>query len=623
MAGERNTIRGTVGMDTRPAKESLNDLERFGKGFGERFSKVFALEPLGVRRGAHALAGLAEGIADVGTTSEGTLRAVSNLGRSFSVGLGGAVAVGAVAALAKRMVDVNEAATAIQTNITNLTTKGLQTAKFEALDEMRENLTESSKQADELRMKLRIWSAGGTGGLGFIANLTEAAFQGKMPGTLRRETSEQIAALNKNAGDQIGKIAEKNLEIAKVEETRFRVGEKESALLAEDIKNRETLGKLSEEETLTHTRNNSALAEEGRRHNEAVKQIELKDHAIQREMQLNTHNAEVQLRIANLSRQGLTRDEQSVALAREKLSLAQQELAAAKDQAEEAKLQGREEQQRAAARLTRAQAGVIGAGAGVAEATVGRIERQGAEEAMSPQEKNAQYAQRVNQMQGLRQAAVRAGLRADLIPPPRFGEAEYDPTAALRSALTPGPEPISTTTYGSGAQADATRRFGESPQGIGSTTSGPSWMLGGHTAGPSWMLGGPLQPYPDISSQPAEGLAAPDDTGIKHPMDYYTRNTPMDTSRYTRRSHIDTSRYTKRTPMDTSQYTRKWSAVGPEFFEAYGAGVSGALSPSDKAEPIPPATPSPLPGPSPQAQAGGDMERGLQSLAEKMDKYWS
>ena len=430
---DRNVIRGRVGLDTKDAKESLNDLEKHGRDFGHKFSSLFKLEPAGERRGGHALSRLVEGMTELGTSSQGAFSAVSNLGRALSVGIGAGVGIGAVTAFSQKFIEVNEEAVKLQSTIANLGARGAQSGAFEGLDHMRETLHQSTDAADQLRLKLTTFNKGGA--LGNLAREIEAMFQGKSGEALGKDIEEQIGSLNKTAGDQLGKIAAKNAEISKIEETRFHTSEHQADLMAEELKNRETLGMLSEEETLTHTRNQSALTEENRRHEEAKKILEIKGQDMQRELDLSSATAQAQLRIANITKQGLTHEQQSLAVAKEKVSLAKQELEAAQQAVEAAQDKSEEEKQRANTRLARAQAGVAGAATGAAEAAGSQLEREGAEEAMSPEEKQKQYAQRVRQAEGIRHAAARRGIRSDIIRMPKYGEADYDPTADYRSAV--------------------------------------------------------------------------------------------------------------------------------------------------------------------------------------------
>jgi hypothetical protein len=62
----------------------------------------------------------------------------------------------------------------------------------------------------------------------------------------------------------------------------------------------------------------------------------------------------------------------------------------------------------------------------------------GAEESMTLDEKNTQYAERLNYYNGLKQAAARRGMNANNIVPPKWGEADWDPLSRVRGTLQGG-----------------------------------------------------------------------------------------------------------------------------------------------------------------------------------------
>src|SRR5262245_13653964 len=102
MAGQ-NTITATMGMNTQPAVQALQQLRQHVQNarrqatahtrtFSAAFSSLFAQEPLGMRRGARGLENLGCGMVSLTENSDDALRAVSAFGRTVSTGLvGGAV----------------------------------------------------------------------------------------------------------------------------------------------------------------------------------------------------------------------------------------------------------------------------------------------------------------------------------------------------------------------------------------------------------------------------------------------------------------------------------------------------------------------------------------------------
>jgi hypothetical protein len=165
--------------------------------------------------------------------------------------------------------------------------------------------------------------------------------------------------------------------------------------------------------------------------------------------QYSQQQAQIQGRMVDIQNSALSTNEKQVAIARERVALAesvvqaaQAEVRAAQDQVEAAKSLGEEEQRIAALRLQSAQtretqartAGREAAG-GVAEQRATQLEAAGREEEMSPQEKWAQYFQRIKQYEGLKAAAAREREGSSrLIEPPKYGEAEYDPLKRYKAA---------------------------------------------------------------------------------------------------------------------------------------------------------------------------------------------
>ena len=60
-----------------------------------------------------------------------------------------------------------------------------------------------------------------------------------------------------------------------------------------------------------------------------------------------------------------------------------------------------------------------------------QLEAEARAEAMTPQEKENQYARDMKKYEGAKQVAARRGLNANLIVPPRYGQVHYDPFAKV------------------------------------------------------------------------------------------------------------------------------------------------------------------------------------------------
>jgi uncharacterized protein YnzC (UPF0291/DUF896 family) len=73
-----------------------------------------------------------------------------------------------------------------------------------------------------------------------------------------------------------------------------------------------------------------------------------------------------------------------------------------------------------------------------AGAATRQLEKQAREEELTPQEKAEQLAWRQRQYEGAKTAAARQGLDSNMIVPPRYGDAEYDPLSQIRGAMGGG-----------------------------------------------------------------------------------------------------------------------------------------------------------------------------------------
>jgi hypothetical protein len=468
------TIVATLGLTTKGAQQSLQQglqqITNQAKAHQSQFSKLFALEPLGERRGQHALSRLAEGLSNVGQQGTDALTAVTAFGRSLSLGLGIGTLIATVGVLAQRFVEAQEEAIKLDESIHKIGITANQSGEFQTAGQIQSDLTEAGGKRQEVTKEMRDIIArqqmSGGGIKGFLGGLFGYAITNPMQALLHghtttagyyKELGQAKGETDKPTEQQLTKLAEKNREIASIEELRFRVGEKASKLKEEEIKHNEKLGELAALTAATGKQNLDLTDEENRRHEEANKQIEITQAGIDREnesrlkgAQISTKMATSQKEIANLQLQGLTHQKQSelsarasVGIAGERLSLAENELEAARKEVEASQELGREEKQRAQERLERAKAGVeqakggiVGAAGGAAESEEQRILQGGEFENMSPQEKMRTYQQRTKQVEGLRKYFARKHLNPNLINTPQYGEADFDILAPFRSART-------------------------------------------------------------------------------------------------------------------------------------------------------------------------------------------
>lgn len=447
-----HTIRGTFGLDTKPAKESLDDLKRYAERHAGEIKKAVA----GAAGGGGAAPSGPNAPRGGGPGGGGSMPPEDLRGAIASGTIAGNGFVKVVQAIADRFVEVNEEAVRLEQNIAKITHGGATSGRFETLDKMKETIEAASKQSDELRNKLLKFGGENIGGkvLGSIAATSEAAFRGMTPGALRKEIAGQQQELNKTGGDQLDKMAQKSREIAGIDEARFHVSQREAELRAESLKHDETQGKLAALTAQTGKQNLALTDEENRRHEEAVKQIGITNDGLDREAETRQKNANISEReaitqrgIAETQTRGLTVQQTElvvskaqVELARLRKQSAESELSAAKAQVEEAEKKGSVEAKREAQeRVTRAQAGVASAEGGVASAAgkaaqteASALEANAAEYNMTPAQKGAQYSQRREQYLNQRRYAEATG--TPMPTAPVMGATEYDPMRGFKAA---------------------------------------------------------------------------------------------------------------------------------------------------------------------------------------------
>jgi hypothetical protein len=447
-----HTIKFTIGADAKPAEKELHDIENRVKAFQDRSAAIFGREPVGVRRGARAFEELAKGITSIGDESTASIQAVTSFGRALSVGIVGSAAIGITGMLASKYVQVREEITKADQAQHQLNLEASRGGYGESV----QTLTDNWKQASDKAKQYHEMNARFAGPGGYVELMGQAFKENAGEEETRLKYIRMENEANADASGYIDKLAAKNREIAQVQETRFRVGEKEAALQQLSIEHEQKLGEYAKmsgatagQKTAMIQQENEAAKQAVARTNEQIK-LDAKDFAMrQQSLQMSTAEATMQANIAKIGTQGLTHQEKSLAmsragvtLAQERLSIAQQELQNAQDYEQSVSDINIEEKRRAAERVERARAGVAAAAGGLtaAQAQAGEVagaalERAGAEEEMTPQQKQAQYQQRTRQYEGLRHAMARQGLNTDLLDPPKFGEAEYDPTARYRAAV--------------------------------------------------------------------------------------------------------------------------------------------------------------------------------------------
>lgn len=477
MAQGGTTITATMGMNTQPAvqalqqlpqhvKNALNQATTHTKQFSSDFTELFKM-PLGERRAHRAFESLSRGLLDVGQNSESAIRSVGNFGRAISTGLAGGAIIGGVTLLAEEFVKLNEEALKTEETIHKIVSTAAQTGGFRPLEEMKSSFGEATQQSQMLYEQIvKIRS---TKGLGIIGADLTAMLKGFMPDLkgflLGGPTSarakeaafveEQRQTLLKAQSDTISEMAKKEREVSQVEEIRYRVGERAAQAAAEELKHKEILHQVESAAAKSGVQKSEEAAAENQRFAQVTRRNQEQAAAEERTFQgrlkqgrLAAREIADEGRLANIQNSALTAEEKALEVARERSEIsvdriesARAEVDAAEEELAVAKNIGVEEERKARLRLQSAQNAEAearnvakGAAAGVADVRANQLLAAGREEEMSPQEKYAQLQQRHKQYEGLMRAAARQGIRGDLIEPPEYGEAGYDPLRKFKAA---------------------------------------------------------------------------------------------------------------------------------------------------------------------------------------------
>jgi hypothetical protein len=594
MADRGGTIHYSTSLDGKPVKEGLEDLSRHAQRHAQGFSKLFALEPLGERRGARAITALAEGLTATGDSARGAVEGVTAFGRALSVGIVGGAVIGAITTIVERFADAHEEALKLETAIGAVRTESSKAGGFEGIDKMRSNFEQSIKLADDLHAKIAGYSttSGSVAGnvAGGVALLRDAALHGQTPGAYKSGLTEDREKALQSAREEISKIADKTSETAKIEHDRFNVSERQAQLDQEEIRHKETAAILSEQIAQTDERGQAKVLAgqraEDKLHGDILEKVTKTQDAVDREAQLHQSNAQIQLRIANLSKEGLTRDQLSIALAKERVAAAQNELLAAQDQVEATKDLSEEQKAAAQVRLTHAQAGAATAQAGVAEARGSQLEDYTQEEQIDPAQ---QLRQRQAQYQAAQRAASRLGYASGMVEAPEFRNPEYDPFRRIKAAIaskddkqiTPFDE-LMAGPVGASSSELAARREKQRAAMEADRASAPG---AGGRAGTDWR--GAWYPTGQVEGSQGPGLEAG-----RSISDFIDRK-PYDTSRFTTKAQVHdyglAHQMSKAPWVDPRDFDERWQQIQNQP-EPAGASTVPAM---------PSARPSPGPTPTP------------------------
>jgi hypothetical protein len=428
MAG-RGPIHVEATVGTKDAKDALDDLSRHARKSSEGVASLFKQEPMGERRMRGTLESVTRMLTDTGTAGEKAAGAIELLASRLSLGagVGAGIAIAAVGVnrLAQYGEDLRKRYSEIGKEAHQAGREARLTDAAEGLDAVTEKAIKARHRireaSDEVRKSVRqsfVREAAENTAAAFshpiqaLKNIFEIGGEEQPGAKRRRERLETGSKAQREAQQQLSQYSKQREEALGLEvdlEDKLLHGSEEE---------------IANEKILTSARLEQMKIESLRLPNEA-KLNQLLQQKVARQLELShreqqSRNAELEsaLRLGQIESSNLTTREKSVAAAYEGLR-------AAKEQ--EALAQSRGPEARAEARIK-----TVEAARGAVSAEEAVLVKEGEEEAMTPKEQQSQYQQRLRQMEGLRHAFARRGIRSDLIPPPKLGEAEYDPLAQWR-----------------------------------------------------------------------------------------------------------------------------------------------------------------------------------------------
>ena len=465
MAEEGGTIKARMTLDTKGVVTGAEEGKRQVTALSKAIADLFGREPVGERRFRGVITSTIRDLAGLQGGATGAAQAVASLFERLSLGTGigavlAAIGAGFVATtryaenLRKESSDLNKElqhlgreaklATAGEgfdalANKAQQAHKLIRKAQEETDKDRQKHAQRVASEADRLTIQHPTWSV--------------------------RRIQEQAEKTVTERGPKA--LAEAQAQMARFSETAVQAGREQAQLAQaqltgskEDVElhklRLETLQReLSIQQSVLSDEQKSSALESLRQEIELRKEL-IHVHQQQEDLAIKGEREQAQMRIAGaslderraqLQASALTQQQKQLALAHESVEAAKQEQAAAEERVRQAseelelsKNLSQEDEERARAKLEeaqagamRARAGVIGAGAAAGEAAATQLEREGAEEEMTPEQKWKQYWERIKKMEGLRRAAARRGIRADEISGPQWGEAEYDPLARYRS----------------------------------------------------------------------------------------------------------------------------------------------------------------------------------------------
>jgi hypothetical protein len=571
MAEEGGTIKARMTLDTKGIGTGAEDAKRQVTALSKTIADLFGREPVGERRFRGVITGTIRDLAGMQSGATGAAQAVATLFERLSLGTGiGAVLAGigaGMVALVRHGEELRKESSEAAKEMQHLgreaklateahgfdalaaTAQRYHKAQRHARDEAAKDVEHHERRKQSILARtLAVHPSEILHPARARVYLDEKMAENRKRAAEAQEGENKLSAVAVRAAQEQAQLAQSQLtgtkEDVELHRLRLETMQREVAI------QQSVLSEPQKEAALGALRKEIELRKELIHVHQQQEDLAIKGEREQAQMRIA--GASLDERRAQLQASALTQQQKQLALAHESVEAAKQEQAAAEERVRQAseelelsKNLSQEDEERARAKLEeaqagamRARAGVIGAGAAAGEAAAGVLEKEGAEEEMTPEQKWKQYWERIKKMEGLRRAAARRGIRADEISGPQWGEAEYDPLARYRSDVA-GQEAGGTGGIAPAAQApiqllqgsnrylqsiDSTAKEirdkmvapqGTKPEGTQPPTPTSPGGVGGTTAPPAKPAGGQQppagggQPPTQAPTEPAAPTARP------------------------------------------------------------------------------------------------------------------
>jgi hypothetical protein len=316
-----HTIKGTFGIDTKPAKESVDDLKRHVE---QRSREIKGLISGGAGAGGAAPGG--NGAGPTRPASGGGGSAISSAAGAAIGFIGGITAlvgseiIAKIGQVASRFQEARKEAEELETRIHGVSLAANKSGGFQGIEEIRSDLGKAVQEADDLHKQLAEYKVPGNVA-GKLKLAAEAALHGQTPGGYQSGLEEKERAARKAASEDVTKIADKMAETNQIEHERFSVSEQQAAITQEEVRHKEALNMLAAEASRTGRQNLDATNRENQLSQERIRDLTVVRNAAQADLNLQEQRSQVANRNLSPQREAIELAHQELQAARENLAI--------------------------------------------------------------------------------------------------------------------------------------------------------------------------------------------------------------------------------------------------------------------------------------------------------------